>query len=486
MQIAIDAHQIGGRQNSFRNSENWRGMEETTLPETVTRMSAALSWERVTLYIVIACLALCYAALAMKYRAYDIDSPWFQSHSYNLWNDHIDIDTFMNGSFPAGMGGTRVFGKLASLIQATVLNHLGWSQRNGAILSSTFVLSALAFWSCFLINIGLPRIQASLYILSLGLLEPFVSMACKSRWEFLSFFVLALSLWLASKRQEFPAILLSFLAVETQPIGVVVPLVTLIFLLRRQARKSSVLLYFLVASVVSAAVYILIHPLALTTIIHADWRRGAGNRIVGGFITGYFFVRKRHLPELGLLLLAGVLYWKRRKAIKDHFAVSASLAVILVACIFQHNNPAYMVFLYPFLLLAVWKLLATKRLSAIVTAVVALLVLPQYGILMFHINRHEGYDNRDIDSVKRAIITAQATMHLPNDQVRIYGDYGLWFSHPHNYVAADVSTRNSIAKSNVVLCYPAPIQSAALTQPGLLYCPDILRLGSYRELYIRA
>jgi hypothetical protein len=378
------------------------------------------------------------------------------------------------------MGGTRVFGKVASLIQAIVLNHSGWSQRNGTILSSTFVLSALAFWSCFLINTGLPRIQVSLYILSLGLLEPFVSMAGKSRWEFFSFFVLSLCLWLASKRQEFPAVLLSFLALETQPIGIVAPLATAIFLLYKGQRKLRLFLYLLVASLISAAAYVWIHPLALTTIIHADWSQGKG--VAGGFLTGYFLMRKRHLPELGLLLLAGAVYWKRRSFIKDHFAVFASLAVVIVACLLQHNNPAYMVFLYPFLLLAVWQLLPTRRLSAMATAVVVLLVLPQYGILMLHINLHEGYENRDIDSVKHAIIDAQASMHLPDDQVRIYGDYGLWFSHPHNYVAAATSTQDSLAKSNIVLCYPAPIQSASLTQAGLLYCPDILRMGSYQEI----
>lgn len=457
-------------------------MRGATISESATTTSAALTWERMSLYLVIAFLALCYVALAIKYRAYDVDNPWFQSHSYNLWNDHIDTDTFMNGSFPAGMGGTRVFGKVVSLIQATVLNRLGWSQLNGAILSTSFVLAALAFWNCFLNNIGLPRIHRSLYILSLGLLEPFVSMACKSRWEFFSFFVLSVSLWLASKRQEFPSILLSFLALETQPIGIMVPLVTVLFLIHKQERKFRVLLYFIMASLMSAAVYVWIHPLAITTIIHANWRRGAGNRIVGGFITGYFLIRKRHFPELGLLLLAGGVYRKHRSVIKDHFAVYASLAIVIVACVFGHNNPAYMVFLYPFLLLAVWKLLPTKRLSAMVTAVILLLLLPQYCILMFHINRNEGYENRDIASVRRAIRNAQASMRLPDDQVRIYGDYGLWFSHPHNYVAAAGSTRDSLGKSNIVLCYPGPIQAASLTQPGLLYCPDILRMGSYQEI----
>lgn len=455
-------------------------MKQTTAAENITATPAPLSRERLSLYAVIACLALCYAALWTKYRSYDIDNPWFQSFSYNTWNEHFDGDAFLNLSFPSGMEGTRVFGKVASLIQATVLNHLGWSQRNGAILSSTFVLCALAFWSCFLTNIGLSRIQGSLYILSLGLLEPFVSMACKSRYEFFSFFIFSVSLWLASKRQEFPALLLSFLALETQPIGFVAPLATLIFLIRREQRKLRLLLYFLVASLISAAFYLWLHPLALTRLLHADWRQAKG--VAGGFVTGYFLIRKRHLPELGLLFLAGAVYWKRRSFLKDHFAVFASLAVVTVACIFQRNNPAYMVFLYPFLLLAVWKLLPTKRLSAMATAVVLLLLLPQYGILMSYINRYEGYDNRDIDLVKRAIIKAQASMHLSDDQVRIYGDYGLWFSHPHNYVAAATTTRDSLAKSNIVLCYPGPIQSASLTQVGLLYCPDIVRLGSYQEV----
>ncbi len=386
----------------------------------------------------------------------------------------------MGGSFPSGMGGTRVFGKVASFVQATVLNYLGWSPRNGAFLSSAFVLAALAIWGCFLANIGVSGVRGSLCILSLGVLEPFVSMACKSRWEFFSFFVLCLSLWLASKRQEFAALLLSFLAVETEPFGIVVPLVTLVFLLQEERRNARPLLYFLLAGLISAQAYLWIHPLALATIVHADWRQGRG--VTGGFLTGYFLLRKRHFPELALLLIAGAVYWRRRSVIKNDFAVGAVLVVVIVAFVFQHDNPAYMVFLYPFFLLAVWKLVPTKRSSAMATALVLLLLLPQYGILAFCINRHQGYDGQDIDSVRHAIRNAQASMHLPDDKTHIYGDYGLWFAHPHNYVAAATSTQDSLPKSNLVLCYQAPIQRASLTQPGLLYCPDILRTGSYREI----
>ena len=454
-------------------------MENAVVAERPTRSQAGLNWERWSPYIVIAWLALCYTALALKYRAYDIDNPWFQSHSYNLWNDHIDTDTFMCTSFPAGMGGTRVFGKVVSWVQATVLNFLGWSPRNGAILSGTFVLIALEFWSSVLAGMGLSRIRRSLYLLSLGMLEPFVSMACKSRWEFFSFFILCFCLWLASKRHDFPAILLSFVAVETQPIGIVVPLVTVIYLLCMGRRRARLLWYALAAGLISAAAYLWLHPLGVATIVHADWRQGKGT--AGGFLTGYFLVRKRHLPELGLLIVAGLMVWKRKSLLHNHFAVSASALVITVAFLFRHNNPAYMVFLYPFLLLAVWQVLLTNRSSAVAAAVVLLLVLPQYAILAFHFNRYEGYNNQDLNAVRQEIAKAEASLHVPDDQVRIYGDYGLWFSHPHNYVAAATSTRDSLPAASVILCYSGPIQSAALTQPDLLYCPDILRMGSYQE-----
>jgi hypothetical protein len=141
-----------------------------------------------------------------------------------------------------------------------------------------------------------------------------------------------------------------------------------------------------------------------------------------------------------------------------------------------------MVFLYPFILLAVWNLLQTKRALLVVVAMLMLDVLPQYGVLYFYINRHEGYSKDDIERVRHAIDNAQASMHLSNEALHIYGDYGLWFSHPQNYVGAAAWTQDSIGKSNLVLCYPAPIQSPAITQPNLLYCPDILHLRPFQEI----
>jgi hypothetical protein len=131
--------------------------------------------------------------------------------------------------------------------------------------------------------------------------------------------------------------------------------------------------------------------------------------------------------------------------------------------------------------MAVWNLLQTKRALLVVVAMLMLDVLPQYGVLYFYINRNEGYSKDDFASVRRAIDRAQASMLLSSGDIHIYGDYGLWFSHPQNYVGAATWTQDAIWKSNVVLCYPAPIQSPAITSLDLLYCPDILRLRSFQN-----
>jgi hypothetical protein len=417
--------------------------------------------------------------MATKYRAYDVDNPWYQAISYNTWNYHIDTDQLMNCRFPAGMGGSRNFGKIASLIQAAILNRLGWFEWNGSILSTLFVLASIAFWNLFLANLGWLRTSRLLFLLSLGLLEPFVSMASKSRYEFFSFFVLSVSLWLASKHLNLLAIFLSFLATETQPIGIVVPIAILLFLLFREKARLRILIYFTAASLIGLVAYIWLHPLGLTTMMHADWTNRTNAPLTFGFLSSYFLERKRHLPELVALLFAAVVYWRRRKSIQSHFAVTISLVVVVVSCVIR-ANVAYMVFLYPFILLAAWPLLRTRKSQTVAAVLVVLFVLPQYGFL-YYVNRHEGYGRQDLISVSKAIGDGQASMRLSDDQVHIFGDYGLWYAHPRNYVGNGPWTHDSLGVSNIVLCYSGPIESFGLIDSNLMYCPDILSLGRFKE-----
>lgn len=453
-------------------------MKEVSAPNSSMTRSVFL-WDRMPIYLIFLFLALCYALLATKYRAYQIDTPWVQSFSYNRWNLHIDTDAFMSAHFPVGIE-TRVFGLVPSFIQALVLNRIGWYPWTGAILSSFFVLLSLAIWNCFLANIGWSRTQRSLYVLALGILEPFVSMATTSRYEFFSFFILSLSLWLASRHYIAAALLLSFLAVETHPFCIVVPLTVLIFLLYQERPVLRTLLLFLLAAMIGAAAYVWMHPLAIITIVHADWHKRTNAVLTPGLFQSYFIDRKRHLPELCFLLWAAVLYWKRRASIANHFPLVACAVVLFISCVLRASVP-YMVFLYPFILMAVWNVLQTKRALLIVVAMLMLDILPQYGVLYYYINRNEGYSKEDYASVRRAIDRAQDSMHFSSGEIHIYGDYGLWFSHPQNYVGAATWTEDAIWKSNVVLCYSAPIQSPAMTSLYLIYCPDILRLRSFQD-----
>ena len=59
-------------------------------------------------------LAVLYLLLTQKYRAYDIDNPWFLSFSYNACHEHIGTDEFEQDRFPTGMDGVHLFGKMAA------------------------------------------------------------------------------------------------------------------------------------------------------------------------------------------------------------------------------------------------------------------------------------------------------------------------------------------------------------------------------------
>jgi hypothetical protein len=414
-----------------------------------------------------------------RYRAYDIDNPWFLSFSYNSYVEHIDSDQFLNVRFPSGMDGTVLFGKLAASVQYALLSHLGWQQWPMAVIASSFVVVSLAMWWLQLRRLGYGQSFILTFLIVAGLSEPFLSTANKFRYEYFSFALLSLGLLLTAYRKPFLGIFVGALAVEVQPAALVgiIPVIVLSCYME----ELTVGLFARLASglLLAGAVYLYLHPKVLSL-----WYRlqqsGLSNSVCdGGFFASYFFYHRRHIPELITFVIAGIFYWRRRGDINSHYLGVSAIVVSVFSILMPHGNASYIIFLYPFLVATALSACDLKRWASIIIVVACIYAVSQYAALSY-LNRNQGYRSQDVRQVADMIKDAERQLDLRDDDLRLYGDYGLWFAHPHFYRGAALSTISNIQDSDLYLCFEHPIQSFPPMQKSMFYCPDIKRLVPLR------
>jgi hypothetical protein len=437
------------------------------------------------LLIVLLFLGSFYVSIFHSYRAYEIDNPWYLSFSRNLFLHHYRSDFFLNGIFPDGMGGTLVFGRLPATLQAAILNHVGWMPVPAMLVSTVLVLAGLSFWFSFLRRQGFSPAAGGAMILALGLTEPFVGMAERFRFEPFCFLLLGVAFWLAAGRRAWLALVVGLLALEAEPAASLVFLALVIFMARSGKWRLTHLVYGIaIAGGCFGAIYFALHPDILQVLRDTNWHRGSGQREVGGFLRAYFISRKRHLPELLLLILAVLVYLRKGHQASPFIHRMAECAA--VGCVFSFvmswPTPAYMVFFYPFaLVVAGWALQTRWQNPWLLPIVVGAIMLPQYGVLAV-VNRHEGFRPQDIAQVADAIRQSEQTVGLDDANVQIMGDYSLWFAHPDNYRALATTTRPHIHAAQMFTCFDAPLRPASMVDPVITYCSELREIAGLREV----
>jgi hypothetical protein len=420
-----------------------------------------------------------YIGMFQRYRAYDIDNPWFLSFSYNTYVEHINTDQFLNVRFPGGMDGTIIFGKLAASVQYALLSHLGWQQWPMVVIASSFVVFSLAMWWLQLRRLGYGESFILTFLILAGLSEPFLSTANKFRYEYFSFALVSLGLLLTAYRKPILGIFVAALAVEVQPAALVgiIPVVVLSCYMD----ELTVGLFTRLASGLSlaGAVYLYLHPK-----VFSYWYRlqhpGLSNSVWdGGFFASYFFSHRRHISELIIFVIAGIFYWRKRGEINSHYLGISAIAMSVFSLLMPHGNPAYMIFLYPFLVAMALSTCDLKRWATVIIIFVCIYALSQCAALVY-LNRSQGYRPQDIREVAGMIKDAERQLDVSDDNLRIYGDYGLWFAHPHFYRGAAQSTISNIQDADLYLCFDHPVQSFPPIQKSMFYCPDIKGLVPLR------
>jgi hypothetical protein len=426
-------------------------------------------WQRLT---VLLALFGFYLLMFLRYRPYDVDNPWFLSFSYNACIEHISTDEFLQVKFPNGMDGTQYFGRIAAFLQCAVLNHAGWQQWPAEILTAVLVVAALWLWSIQLRKLGYSRTFISIFLLATGLSEPFLSAANRFRYESISFFMLSLGLTLITYESFFWGMFLGVLAVEIEPIALagLIPLVVLSCTIKNLSRRDWACLVG--GAACGGAVYVALH-LNMFPGHFPSFSHGAGGQL-GGFVATYFRERMRHLPELCVLVTAAFFYWRRRHTIRLHYAAVSALLIVLFSFLMSHGNPAYMIFLYPFLIVASLSAIQIERTWKPVLAIILVYFLSQYAVLAY-LNRNRGFRTGDIRQVSDAVQQIARDRNIDDSRLRIYGDYRLWFAHPRNYRAAALFTANNIQDADLYICFNQPPDIVGLQPQGTFYCQDILQ-----------
>ena len=433
---------------------------------------------RTAVLLALAALFLLYQLLFLHYRPYDVDNPWFLSFSYAHHVQHLRTDEFLHMRFPYGMDGTQYFGRIAADGQAAVASLFGWQQRPMAILSSGTIVASLGLWAWALRRMGYaPRLILTFLIVA-GTAEPFVSAANRFRFEPLSFLLTSAGLLLSTFDFVFPAILVAALAVETQPSALLGLLPVLAFNLQRHGLSWKLAARTALALVLAAAFTLLLHP-ALWQLLHAGQSTTGSVPLQvlaadhSGFIA--YFLMPRHLPETLFLAITPWIFLLlgRRLPAKTAWIAWSALAAAALAVLSPHPNVIYTLFFYPLLLLLALLWFSERHLPWIVAACVVS-ATAQYGYLA-HLNRGQGYRATDIAIISDMITQGEQSSGMHDADVRILGDYSLWYAHPHNFVAAGENNAAYAATSDLLLCYRQRPPGAS--QPRFMMdCDEMLRL----------
>lgn len=401
----------------------------TVLRETSMSTSGSFAigkYSAVSVSIIAVMVLGVYAGLFQVYRSnLAIDTPWYLSFSYNYCEKGIDTDATFGVPFPGGMGGTVAFGKLAAIVQCAVLAPFNWSLVAANILSLAGVALSMVAIFFFLVGEGFGRLAAATCCLALAATEPFVAMANQSKYEYITFPVAVGALVLAARRQLVLAGLVSVLAIEVQPIGIMAPIYLIAYELSRMVQTRQTRVEFgrvaklLLGGVLGLALYFSLHP-HIMALLHMSPPGAAFEDARSNFLYGYFIEARlhRHLPELVVFVVCLVVHVWRRDYLRWPFPLIASIAAFFVA--FLRGNGYYIPFWYFPSFVLVFVTVGSAWRAVALPALVLLVFVPQYAIA--YVEGHKYYYQKDL-GVARAIIASRAS-NLNN--VQIFGDFIFW------------------------------------------------------------
>jgi hypothetical protein len=390
---------------------------------------AAGRYTPMSVSIIAVFVTVIYAILFGVYRCnVAIDTPWDLSFSYNYCIKGLDTDPTFGSIFPNGMGGTVAFGKLAAIIQCATLAPFDWSLIAANVLSTSGVALSMGAIFVFLVGQGFGRLGAATCCLALAATEPFLAMANQSKYEYVTFLLAVCSLLLVARRHFFVAGMVSVLAIEVQPIGIMAPIYLVAHELSRMTQMRRFRLEFdrvatlVLGGMLGLVLYFILHPHILALLAAHPNPAGWGKEGAVHFLYPYFFEARlhRHLPELAVFAVCLLVHIGRRDYRQWPFPLVASLATLFIGFFLSHRNYFYTPFWYfPAFLLVFLTVSAAWR-AILVPALVLVLFVPQYAVA--YVEGHK-YARQDELQVARSAIAG----HSPDlSRAHIFGDFIFW------------------------------------------------------------
>lgn len=436
-------------------------------------------------YVLIFFIGLLYVALIGRYRAFDLDSAWFLSFSNAFSNEHINTDTLMLQTFPAGMGGVIAFGKIAAIIQGAVLNIFGWTIVASTMISIVFVVAALVLIADMCRQLGYSSRFTLCFIALLGLTEPFVSTSQKTRYEFLPLFFLSLALWLVARKFITLAAFVAAMATEIEPAAVVIPFAIIIVILIQGRRDRTIqwrIPRILLGAAAALGFYFLLHPNIISVFRSSKWNQIDHGTFPGGFVTEYYFRFRRHLLDLALLLAAIVVAIRSKRHLLTEWPALAILTILGVSALLQWGNSVYFSFVSPFICLFIMQSLFSERYWKWIFTAILLATVPQYAYRYHYWStRSAGFSQQDQRQVASAIDRAAAQIGKSSAQINIVGNYNLWYAHPDHFVSLDrrIITPAILHGADMLLCFDKPLDP--VLSPAENYEMPCSSLGSFTK-----
>jgi hypothetical protein len=382
-------------------------------------------YKPISVSIIAVLVVAVYVILFGNYRVnLAIDTPWNLSFSYNYCMKGLDIADTFGVAFP-GSGGVIAFGKLAAMVQCAALAPFNWSLVAANVLSVAGVVLAMAVIFAFLMSQGFGRLEAVTCCLALAATEPFVAMANQSRYDYVTFLLAVCGLLLAARRHLLLAGLISALAIEVHPIGIMAPIYLIAYELTRMIQIRRFRLEFsgvgkmAIGGLLGLAVYFILHPhiVALLANGTAGWNNG-----VGHFLYPYFFTTRlyRHLPELAVFAVCFLVHIRRRDYSRWPFPLITSLATFFTGFFIPHGNYFYTPFWYFPSFLLVFLTISVAWRAVAVPVLVLVLFVPQYAVA--YVEGHK-YARQGELQVARSVIASRGT---DLSHATIFGDFIFW------------------------------------------------------------
>lgn len=361
-----------------------------------------------------------------KYRPDDADDAWSLSFCYDYVHRGIVTD-WVSGS-TRNQAGVQYFGKSYAFLMAKALDLLGWTKTNGHLLPLLFLLGGLAFWVPLLRHFRFSRALTFAFAASTPLFEPFFSTAVCARSESFLFLLATLSALFFVKERYFLSALALGLAAETHPTGGIISAfyIGAAFAVDAELRRKWMEhpwrkgAWFFLGLAISATYFSWLHwdiLLRLPAFLLANNKAAKG--MVSNLLFAYFFETKffRHVPELGVFLAAGILYFKRKLFRTEPFLNALLAFSLLFSLVLRHPNFHYALYCYPAFLLICLRVAEDLRGMGWLMAGWGLLLVPQYGAICY-LNRSFDF-NKEISSIQAVV---------PSDNLPVLGGVNEWYA----------------------------------------------------------